>query len=213
MKRDFFGKGLLQFWLLLGVVYAGVLAWHQPLREPLTEAEIQTAFGARLAMMETGDNPQASALLRFFRSDDGKPFYMINLNATPEPTPETETAAQTYGRFMLPRLIARASYPVLNAKIAPPIENAFGSDLYNADSLVVVRYRSRRDFMEIISTDAFRVAVTHKATSLDGWYTAPSKARPVIALPQIAFMLLFVIGVVRTVRNRTPFATDGSAGK
>jgi hypothetical protein len=169
-------KRIRTIWIGLAVVYAALLAWHQPLRGPLSEDEVRTAFGAQYAEMRLSEDAQARAFLDFFLNDDGRPFHMVNLNALPERSPEADEAAQTYGAFMAPRLLARASYPVLSTDVIVGLTNTLGPGVDNAERLVVVRYRSRRDFLNIISTPEFREAVQHKSASLDGWYSAPSTA-------------------------------------
>lgn len=162
------------YWLGLGAICASLFAWHEPMRGPLTEAEIRAAFGPQFDLMQSEQDPQATAFLDFFLSDDGRPFHMVNLNALPEPSAEVDEAARRYGSFMGPRLLVRASYPVLTTDIIAGLNNTLGPGLENAERVVVVRYRSRRDFLNIITTPEFRDAVGQKAASLDGWYSAPA---------------------------------------
>lgn len=189
-------SGRRKLWVGGAVAYLAFLMWHQPLRGPLSESEIRSAFGEYYEQMRSGDNLQASRLVQFFLSDDGRPFYMVNMNALPEQTPEIREAALNYGSYMLPRLLARASYPVVSTNVAGHLVNSLGPGLEKPEQLIVVRYRSRRDFMEIISSQEFRVAVKDKVASLDGWYTAPSTASPLISIPQIVLILLLGIGLI-----------------
>jgi hypothetical protein len=189
-------------WTGLAVVYAALLAWHQPMRGPLSEDEVRTAFAAQYAQMRVSEDAQARAFLDFFLNDDGRPFYMVNFNALPERSPETDEAAQTYGAFMAPRLLARASYPVLSTNVIVGLTNTLGPGFDNAERLVVVRYRSRRDFMKIISTPEFREALQHKSASLEGWYSAPSTAAATVSVPLLALIALTVIGGLGTLVER-----------
>ena len=187
-----------KLWIGLGIAYAALLAWHQPLRGPLTEEEVRAAFGARFEQMQDLQDVQASSLLEFFLTDDGRPFYMVNLDALPEQTPETDAAAQTYAAFMAPRLLARASYPVLSSDVIGGLTNTLGPSVDRAERLVVVRYRSRRDFLNIISTPEFREALQHKSASLEGWYSAPSSPAATVSLPLLAFIVVLCIGTLGT---------------
>lgn len=195
-------------WIGLAVVYAALLAWHQPLQGPLSEDEVRTAFGAQYAEMRLSEDAQARAFLDFFLNDDGRPFHMVNLNALPERSPEADEAAQTYGAFMAPRLLARASYPVLSTDVIVGLTNTLGPGVDNAERLVVVRYRSRRDFLNIISTPEFREAVQHKSASLDGWYSAPSIAAPTLSVPLLALVALMAIGGISTLGARRRHRMD-----
>ncbi len=187
-------------WIGVGLIYATILAWHQPLRGPLGEDEVRAAFGPRFDQMQASGDPQAAALLAFFLTDDGKPFFMVNLNALPDPTADTAGAARRHGTFMGARLLPRASYPVLSTNVIGALTNSLDADLGPFDRLVVVRYRSRRDFLAIIATPAFRDAVDDKALSLEGWYSAPAAIGPTVSLPLSAFALLLMIGVATTIR-------------
>jgi hypothetical protein len=195
-------------WIGLAVVYAALLAWHQPLRGPLSEDEVRMAFGVQYEEMRLSEDAQARAFLDFFLNDDGRPFHMVNLNALPERTAETDEAAQAYGTFMAPRLLARASYPVLTTDVIVGLTNTLGPGVENADRLVVVRYRSRRDFLNIISTPEFRAAVEDKSISLDGWYSAPASIGPTLSVPLLALSVLIAVGGVGTAlarrRQQTP---------
>lgn len=191
-----------KLWIVLAVAYLVFFVWHQPLRGPLSESEIRAAFGEYFEQMRSGENLQASRLIRFFLSDDGQPFYMINMNALPDDTPEAREAALEYGSYMLPRLLARASYPIISANVADHLVNLLGPRLEQPEQLVVVRYRSRRDFMEIISAPEFRVALESKRVSLDGWYTAPGTAGVIVSMPLIVFVLLIGFGLIASTINR-----------
>ena len=192
----------LRIWLGLAILYAGILAWHQPLKGPLTEAEIRSAFGPRFDMLIESDAPQAVDLLNFFLSDDGRPFYMINLNAMPDQTPEVAQSARAYARYVLPRLLSRASYPVMSTDVIAGLNNAIGGDFGTFERLVVVRYRSRRDFLALISPEAFSDALSDKAASLDDWYAAPSAMNFRMSFPAAALVVLVLAGLLATSVSR-----------
>ncbi|MEO1700560.1 MAG: hypothetical protein AAFR71_00790 [Pseudomonadota bacterium] len=185
-------------WLGLVLVYAALLAWHQPLRAPLSEDEVQAAFGGQYAQMRQSEDAQARAFLDFFLTDDGRPFFMVNLDALPEQTPEVEEAARQYGIYMIGQLVSRASYPVMSTDIITSLTNSLEVDLAPFERLVVVRYRSRRDFLEIVASPQFRQELRNKGVSLDGWYSAPSTIGPTLSLPVMALCLLMLIGLIGT---------------
>ncbi|MEO1638535.1 MAG: hypothetical protein AAFU41_04735 [Pseudomonadota bacterium] len=185
-------------WLLLALFYGAVLAWHQPLRGPLTEAEVRTAFGENFDAIQSGVVPAGARLADFFLEDDGRPFYMINLNA-PATSDEAAAEALIYGQFMLPRLLSRASYPVASLGVITGLTNSLGAGADDFDDLIVVRYRSRRDLLEVIATPEFREAATHKAASLEGWVSAPASGSAGVSLPLYLLLVLLAIGSVWTV--------------
>jgi len=209
-------KSQVRVWVALGLLYAVLLAWHQPLRGPLTEQEVRAAFGEHFSQIREAEDARAEALIDFFLTDDGRPFYMVNLNALPEGEgPEDASrirdAARDYAAFMAPRLLSRASYPVLSTDPFTSLNNSIGTDLGQIDRVVVVRYRSRRDFLSIVTTPAFREAVEHKYASLAGWYSAPAPVGSVISLPQIALAALMVIGLLVSLLDRYRSIRGGAA--
>lgn len=189
-------------WFGLVLVYAALIAWHQPLRGPLSEDEVRAALDGQFTLIERADDAQAEAFLDFFLNDDGRPFFMVNLNAVPEQTPEVKAAAREYGTFMLPQLLSRASYPVLSTDIVLGLTNSLGDDLTRIDHVVVVRYRSRRDFLEVVSSSEFQQKFASKGASLEGWYAAPSTTGATLSLPVMALCVLLLLGVVGTLRAR-----------
>lgn len=198
-----------KLWIGLGMVYAALITWHQPLRGPLTESDVRAAFGGQYEQVHRSEDTQARAFLDFFLTDDGRPFFMVNLNALPDQTAESDQAAKAYGIFMAPRLLARASYPVLTTDVIVGLTNTLGPGVENADRLVVVRYRSRRDFLNIISTPEFHTAVENKSISLDGWYSAPASIGPTVSVPLLALIVLMTVGGLGTAVARRRHQTLG----
>ncbi|MEL7115979.1 MAG: hypothetical protein AAGP08_10370 [Pseudomonadota bacterium] len=179
--------------LALVVAYAALIAWHQPLRGPLSEDEVRAAFGAQFAQIRQSEDAEAQAFLGFFLEDDGRAFFMVNLNALPEQTPEVKTAARQYGLFMMTRLLPRASYPVMSTDVITSLTNSLAANLAPFERVVVVRYRSRRDFLEIVTSPAFRQELSNKTASLDGWSSAPSTAGPLFSLPVFVLLLMLLV--------------------
>ncbi len=187
-----------RLWMALALAYAILLAWHQPLRGPLSEAEVREAFGEGFDIMHSGANPDAANLIDFFLNDDGRAFHMINLNALAR-TEDAGEATRTYGRFMGPRLLVRASYPVLKTGVITGLTNSLGPGADAFDEVVIVRYRSRRDLLAIIATPEFRGAMKHKSASLDGWVSAPASGQAGLSIPLLTLSVLLAIGGFWTV--------------
>lgn len=174
---------------LLAATVAAFLLWHMPLRGPLSDEEIDTAL---TSFTETAGAGWASAedFERFLRNDDGRPFVMINLvelrDAAAYPdghalASEARTGAQAsaaYGRAMMPLLLQRGSYPMTLAQREATILSSLGAEAGTFDTLAVVRYRSRRDFLEMVTSPAFETAVVHKWASLENTLAAPASRLP-----------------------------------
>ncbi|MEM8977210.1 MAG: hypothetical protein AAGD43_34600, partial [Pseudomonadota bacterium] len=161
-------------------------AWHTPLRGPLTDAEIDAFMTTQAANAGTDWSDEA-AFEAFLRNDDGRPFVMINLmeyRQTAEYSDESALAADItgaeasalYGQAVLPQLLLRGSYPVERATRYNTIINSVGETAGEFESFAMVRYRSRRDLIDMLSSDAFGEANIHKWASLENTLVAPSKS-------------------------------------
>ena len=137
---------------------------------------------------EPAPSPERVAMLRkFMEEDTGDDFVMLNvidMYETPlqiegvEPGETSDEVLAKYMAYMYPALFARASHPVLYGQAANS-----AMDLMNADGMerwttgAGMRYRSRRDMLEIASNPAFagshqfKVAAMRKtiAFPIDPW--------------------------------------------
>lgn len=154
-------------WLVIcSMVFMFWYSWNTTV---LSTKEIE----AYLAQIEQQQHSQGGkhdlpALRHFLEHDDGRPFYTVNLYkyrkmaSYSSSAIATESGLEAYERFsqvMIPLMLQRGSHPI------------FGSnwvDLANSywDRIVIVRYRSRRDLVDIFATDDFASASRYKWASL-----------------------------------------------
>lgn len=191
----------------LVALLVGFHLWHTPLGGPLTDEEIE-AFITTQDEGGGADWSQDQAFIDFLREDDGRPFVMINLMeervlAIYPDGFETDNvtgreAARSYGSSVLPLLLSRGSYPVARAERRQTVINSVGDTAGQFDSLAMVRYRSRRDLLDMISSDAFLAAEPHKWASLENTLVAPSKEAMSFQLIGYlpAFLLVLLAGGV-----------------
>ncbi|MEM9476258.1 MAG: hypothetical protein AAGA71_13260 [Pseudomonadota bacterium] len=182
-------------------------AWHTPLRGPLTDAEVD-AFIATQAETVGTTWTDVSAFEAFLRSDDGRPFVMINLMEYRETAEYPEgyvmdadmtgaEAGTLYGQSVVLQLLMRGSYPVARAERHNTIINSVDQTAGEFDSFAMVRYRSRRDLIDMLSSDAFQSAEVHKWASLENTLVAPSRNSVSFRfVPFVPLFLLVGIGVV-----------------
>lgn len=181
-------RGLVWTWLPLTAIYAAFFLWYTSLGGPLSDAEIEQ-YMARFAAREPAPSPtQLANLRRFMEQDTGDDFVMVNLiemNDTPRQIPGVslgESSADVlakYMAYMFPALFARASHPVMGgsaANAAMDLMNAPGMARWTSAGLM--RYRSRRDLLEIAlnpefaGAHRFKVAAMRKtiAVPIDPWF-------------------------------------------
>ena len=165
--------------MILGTLYGLFLLWHNRwFSNPLTSAEVDsylTKLQADDSEKETADMDEAS-FHAFLRADDGKPFYMVNLMQFREKAhypdgshPEVKTGQQAnalYGKAVVKELLKRGSYPVfLSRKLANLYHAGKGTDFF--EEVGIIRYRSRRDLLEMATSERFKSAEPHKWASME----------------------------------------------
>jgi hypothetical protein len=202
-------------WLLLGALYAGFLFWYGGWGAPLSADEMQQLAARMEAVVPS---PEARAVLtEFARTDDGREFFMVNLNRyRAEPSyadgrPTGGASAQEvearYVDRMLPRLLLRACHPWVAT--VPIVALAGTPEPWALDRITVVRYRSRRDFLDIVVTADWAEDAEHKWAALESAHSYAT--RPFLALPgprAIVLALLLVVGLLlRSARRRAPRAS------
>lgn len=172
----------LLIWLSMAVLYGTFWYWFHGSGTPLTKDEI-AVYMERLE--QRGRDAERLAVARaFMESDDGGEFYMINLidlRATPQQVGDVqpgESSARALARYgsehMADALFRRAGYfVVVGTAVAGNIE-AWGLD-HEPDwgRAGVVRYRSRRDLMEIATDPRFIDAVQYKYAAIERTFAFP----------------------------------------
>jgi hypothetical protein len=150
------------------VIFSGLLYWYQWSAHTLSDNEIDAYLSTIEAQAQSpGGKHDMIALRAFLESDDGRPVYTVNLYKFHDKAAYTAgagftgTGEQAYDRFsrvMISLMAERSSHPI------------YGSSWVDAssdwDRIVVVRYRSRRDLVDLFATDAFADASLHKWASI-----------------------------------------------
>jgi hypothetical protein len=150
--------------LLLVLAYLGFFVWYTPLGGPLSSDEIEHYVGL---FVERGIDPEGEQRLRrFLEEDTGDDFVMVNvieLRESPqlvegvEPGDTSSAVLGKYMEYMWPALFKRACHPVLFGSAAAGALDVWGIDGARQWSQGAgMRYRSRRDMMEISTNPAFQ---------------------------------------------------------
>ncbi|HEY9161523.1 MAG TPA: hypothetical protein VIS94_10600 [Desulfomonilia bacterium] len=191
---------ITSFTIILVVIYLIFLNWnYRWLKKPLTKAEIDrlSAKGGYDDMSAVGK----ANFRRFMEADDGKPFYMVNLMKYREKAlyhegefPDVKTgedAAKLYNRAVIKELIKRGSYPVFySRKMANLISDSDGTDFF--EHVGIVRYRSRRDLLNMVESPVYEECIKHKWASLEKTVAVPTR-RVMMIDPAVTVTLAMVI--------------------
>lgn len=189
-------------WGVLAVLWSAFTLWYTNLGGPLSEPEIEAL---RARAVEDGRTPaQLERLERFMREDDGGHFVMVNvLDLAPV---DAEENLARYMDYMWPALLARACHPIfMGTAIADAMDLAGvtaaegGVAVWEQGALM--RYRSRRDMLEIAFDPAFADAHPFKIEALTKTIAFP--VAPVLhpADPRaLLALVLLIVGLGLEVR-------------
>jgi hypothetical protein len=187
--------------VIVAGLYAVFFSWYTSFGGPLSDEEIAHHI-ARVRSAEPPPTPETVALLRKFMEDDtGDDLVMLNLMElyeTPlqiegvEPGETSDEVLAKYMEYLLPAQFARASHPVLIGEAASP-----AMDLMNAPGMeqwsrgVGMRYRSRRDLLEITSNPAFAGSHEFKVAAMRKTFAFPIDPWGQLGDPRLVLGLVF----------------------
>ncbi|HXK21241.1 MAG TPA: hypothetical protein VMS55_01050, partial [Myxococcota bacterium] len=184
------------WWIWGGALalYAVFLLWYDSWRGPLTKAEIET-YMARAAKNSQIAPDRLATVRRFLESDDGREFYMLNLLAVqPEPvadpvTGEKRSAPDVMKRYtdhFLPALFRRAGHPAFVGRAAGGYVEHWGVEENPGWSASgIIRYRSRRDMIELATDPRFEPAHAYKIAALAHTLAFPVAPVPIFVGPRV----------------------------
>lgn len=202
--------------IVMGTLYGLFLLWHNRwFSKPLSQEEVE----AYLDKIENDNHPESlnaqpdSGFRDFLCADDGKPFYMVNLMQYRETAvyhdglhPDVQTgrdANALYAKAVIKELLKRGSYPVfLSRKLANMFSAGEGTDFF--EEVGIIRYRSRRDLLEMATSPSFQAAEPHKWASMAKTVVVPTQKilllDPTIVLPGL---LLLGASIGRLIKKGT----------
>ena len=159
----------MKTWLILGSVYIVFFFWYTDIEGALSQEEIQgflnkheqNIIDNRLSTNLEELQLRMDFLRRFMEEDSGRQFIMVN-NIEMDPDPgdvpganSGESADELLSRYMehmWPNLLKRASHPIFGGNAiwqSMDLVGIEGAETW--DQMALMRYKSRRAFMEIIT--------------------------------------------------------------
>jgi hypothetical protein len=147
--------------------------------KPITKEEIDV-YIANIQKYQTKENtgrefgPKLINQVRHFAQyDDGKPFFMLNFikenknvyypdNWTGKRAATIEEAKKLYTQAVLSFLKDKSSSPVIGIAQASPPANNDSKNPEIWDHFLIVRYESRRTFLDMLSSEYYSKAIVHK---------------------------------------------------
>ena len=152
-------------WLVIALIYAAFFSWYTSFKGPLTSVEIEHYMALSEQQDPDASTEDQARIRAFMEEDSGDDFVMINVIHLYDkplqidgvaPGDTTDDVITKYMEYMFPAMLSRASHPVFQGSAvstAMDIMNANGMETWTAGA--GVRYRSRRDLLEIATNQAF----------------------------------------------------------
>lgn len=203
-------------WAALVAVYLAFFAWYTSFDGPLGPDEVER-YVALMAEQNPDATPEQRAALRaFLAADTGDDFVMwntIEMRATPlavdgvDPGDTSDEVIGRYMQYMWPALLGRACHPVFLAAAAAPALEMFGmSEGRTWTRGAGMRYRSRRDMMDIATNPAFHGAHQFKIASMEKTFAFPGDPWFHLGDPRLLLgLVLLPVGLlVQLVAGRGP---------
>ena len=191
-------------WYFFILFYVFFFIWYTNLSGPLNNKEIKF-FMKVISERAVNDEQRMERLRKFMEEDDGKDFFMVNFldyNDTPETMPATGKGASSsnlmnyYMEYMYPEMFKRASHPVFFSDVFfPAMDIVSAEGMEDWDNVALVRYRSRKDMLQIGLNPIFDERHPYKIEALDKTIAIPVETPFLNDLRLILFILFLTLGL------------------
>ena len=208
-------------WLVLITIYGIFFLWYTDLGGKLNSNEI----GAYLVKMQ--DNLEATEfssleekeeskervkiIENFMKEDSGKQFFILN-NIDMSENPQDVEGAQSgedadqllnrYMEHMYPELFKRACHPIfMGNAVSQALDIVNIENAEDWDSTALMRYKSRRAFMEIVSNPKMRGKHAFKLAALNKTIAYPVESVIYLSDPRLLLgFILLITGLIVQLR-------------
>ena len=197
-------------WALAAALYGGFLLWYRGLRRRLTPDEVERFLD--VMRREGASEEDLVERRRFLENDDGGDFVMVNvieLRDRPtgvgdvKPGESSQQVMSRYMAYMWPQLLRRACHPVLGGSAAAVALDVWGIEKAERWSQAgLMRYRSRRDLLEIAGNPEFAASHPYKIAAMNKTIAFPISpyvilggARLVVGLALLAITALLHLAI------------------
>lgn len=180
---------------IFAVLYLGFLAWYDGWgSQPMSSAEVER-YLAELPTAFEGDG-FIESMRDLAAQDDGNEIFMLNLNryqyAEDEEPKGIPAAYQAYGNSVIGTILSNAGHPIYSGDVA----GFFLTDSHENrhwDEVILVRYRSRRDFLSMISSEAFQEAAQIRAGGIAYAEVTPNRSTINLSTPRLMIFILLLV--------------------
>jgi hypothetical protein len=176
-------------WIIAVLAYVAFWFWYVGFQKKVTPQEV----AATMSIFEHDDTwtaTQKEHLRNFLLDDDGKDFVMVNLLHLKSPKKESLEKLNTYQKIFLGSLLRKAGHPIMIARAASGnVENVACDHADDWSAAGMIRYRSRRDLMNILPATIGSEHHGLKLESLEKTFAFPASPWFMFGGPRIVVAL------------------------
>lgn len=203
-----------KIWLLVPVIYACFSLWYFNWRGPIPAVEVEKYMQV-FNSAEGSQHTDETVFRRFLEEDDGGEFVMANLvelhqgDVSHPVSGEKMSASRLIAEYFQPfslALLKRGGHPVYQARtIGGNIDswNAEGNASFSVSAMM--RYKSRRDLVELVLDPAFADSHVHKLAAIERTISYPTRIMLSTSLRPPYAMLLILLLLASMVQNAVFF--------
>lgn len=203
-------RKIIIIWASTFLIYSLFLIWYSGLGLKFQPEEIEQVI-AKMQAAGFGRDPER--LRHFMLNDDGKDFVMVNLLAFNHPEKESMEKLQQYSGPFIKELLTRAGHPVFFSRGAGPAAEYWGLEkgAENWNVVAAVRYRSRRDLIEMVMWPEFRDLHPFKEAALEKTLAFPASPWFVLGGARLTVgLILALIAALATAILKTPSSSSNN---
>ena len=193
----------MKIWASLIVIYLGFFFWYTDLGGKLDSEEIDFFLEKLQENNSDLDSDMYESIKNFMENDSGRQFLMVNnvdINENPEdvegaePGESAESLLGRYMEHMYSQLLKRACHPVFAGKAVWTAMDIIGIEgAENWDQAALMRYKSRRAFMEIATHPDMFGKHQFKIAALEKTIAYPVETQLYLSDPRFILGLIFLV--------------------
>ncbi|MFT5573623.1 MAG: hypothetical protein ACI9FR_002558 [Cryomorphaceae bacterium] len=171
-------------WAFAGIVYGIFWFWYIGISRKITPEEVKNSMELLESRSDFAEK-QIAAIRRFFEQDDGRDFVMVNLLELKEPLAESRKKLTAYQKIFLGNLLKRGGHPIFIARAASGNIEDIGCSADNWTAAGMVRYRSRRDLLEVLPDTVGSEHHRLKLDALERTFAYPAAPWMIVGGPKL----------------------------
>lgn len=204
----------MKIWLSLSVIYAGFFLWYTDTGGKLDSEEIEIFLEKLEKNNSSLDSQMYNSIKSFMEDDSGRQFLMVNnvdMNENPSdvdganPGESAEQLMNRYMEHMYSQLFKRACHPIFAGRVIHPsmdLVGIEGAEVWDQNALM--RYKSRRAFMEIVTHSDMQEKHKFKVAALEKTIAYPVETIIYLSDPRLILgLILLIVGLALELRSRS----------